>query len=197
MQDILVLDNFIELPYQEHLASMLLGVGSAVSWVYLPSTVGDTDKWARLKTQQTVDTPQMIHNFFNPRYTADNAALDGLILPLKFKLEAELNQRFDIVRIKANLLFRDHTSSDNTGMPHSDNNTPGCISMVYYVSSSDGDTVIFNEFDQDNVSELTVAKRVEPKQGRVVVFDSNRIHCSTNPIINQTRCVLNFVLKPL
>jgi hypothetical protein len=197
MQDILVFDDFIETPYQEHLASMLLGIGSAVSWVYLPSTVGDTNKWEKLKTQYTVDTPQMIHNFFNPRYAADNAALDGLILPLKFKLESELKQRFDIVRIKANLLFRDNTNYNNMGMPHSDSNTPGCLSMVYYVNDSDGDTVIFNEFDQGDVAELSVAKRVTPKQGRVVVFDSNRVHCSTNPISSQTRCVVNFVLKAL
>ena len=116
---------------------------------------------------------------------------------MKFKLESELKQRFDIVRIKANLLFRDNTNYNNMGMPHSDSSSSGCISMVYYVNDSDGDTVIFNEFDQGDVAELSVAKRVTPKQGRVVVFDSNRVHCSTNPISSQTRCVVNFVLKAL
>ena len=65
--------------------------------------------------------------------------------------------------------------------------------MVYYVNDSDGDTVLFNEFY--NTKSVSINRRIAPKKGRAVIFDSNRFHASSNPINTPTRFVINFTFK--
>jgi hypothetical protein len=69
--------------------------------------------------------------------------------------------------------------------------------MVYYVNDSDGDTFLFNEFyESGKVPELfTLYNRVSPKKNRLVIFESNRYHASSNPKLNQDRFIINFVLE--
>ena len=50
--------------------------------------------------------------------------------------------------------------------------------VLYYVVTSDGDTVIYNERTESDT--YTVKQRVTPKQGRVVIFDGGSIsYCTT------------------
>ena len=62
-----------------------------------------------------------------------------------------------------------------------------------YPENTDGDTILFNEFfSKDKKPEkLTIAKRVEPKANRCVIFNGWRFHTSSNPIKNNRRIVLN------
>ena len=55
---------------------------------------------------------------------------------------------------------------------------------LYYVTDSDGDTILF---DDDN-NEI---QRVPPKKGRIVFFDGSIKHCSSSPSKTH-RSVLNF-----
>lgn len=69
---------------------------------------------------------------------------------------------------------------------------------IYYLNDSDGDTIIYDQTMHDTEAgsknvEVTVHKRVTPKQGRVVLFDGMRYHCSTQPK-NGYRCIVNFDL---
>lgn len=99
----------------------------------------------------------------------------------------------DIGRVKANILLKQQFPKDHYNSPHQDQTESNYISMVYYVNASDGDTVLFNEFNLDN--NFTVYKRIQPKKNRLVVFESNRFHASSNPTEHQDRFVLNFVLE--
>lgn len=69
---------------------------------------------------------------------------------------------------------------------------------VYYLNDADGDTIIYNEtkddvpFGQTHVN-LTEHERVTPKQGRMVIFDGRRYHCSSQPH-NSYRMILNYNL---
>jgi ectoine hydroxylase-related dioxygenase (phytanoyl-CoA dioxygenase family) len=55
---------------------------------------------------------------------------------------------------------------------------------LYYVTDSDGDTIFFD----DNENEI---KRVSPKKGRIAFFDGTINHCSSNPT-KLHRSVINF-----
>ena len=55
---------------------------------------------------------------------------------------------------------------------------------LYYVNDSDGDTILFD----DNNNEI---KRVIPKKGRIVFFDGSIKHCSSSPS-KIHRAVINF-----
>ena len=74
---------------------------------------------------------------------------------------------------------------------------------LYYVNDSDGDTVLFNETTEDyplvdttcvfDDRKFTEMKRVQPKKGRVVLFNGKRYHCSSPPQ-KDLRCIINFNL---
>ena len=63
--------------------------------------------------------------------------------------------------------------------------------MLYYVNDSDGDTIFYD----DNENEI---KRVTPKKGRIAFFDGSIKHSGSSPS-NSTRIVINynFQLIPL
>jgi hypothetical protein len=89
-------------------------------------------------------------------------------------------------------------------MPH--------YTACYYISDSDGDTVIFDqtlaEIQESNITEqalydfvannkFTVAQRCSPKKGRVCVFDGLRFHASTKPAEHDRRLVItiNYIAR--
>lgn len=67
------------------------------------------------------------------------------------------------------------------------------IAAVYYVTDSDGDTVIYDNVYGENVTTLKRHQTVTPKAGRMVFFDGSRYHCSSQPT-NALRCIINMDL---
>jgi Rps23 Pro-64 3,4-dihydroxylase Tpa1-like proline 4-hydroxylase len=67
------------------------------------------------------------------------------------------------------------------------------IAAVYYVTDSDGDTVIYDNTYGEDVKTLQRHKTVTPKAGRMVFFDGSRYHCSSQPT-ESARCIINFDL---
>jgi hypothetical protein len=67
------------------------------------------------------------------------------------------------------------------------------IAAVYYVTDSDGDTVIYENKIGEDVKDLIRHKTVTPKSGRLVMFDGSRFHCSSQPK-KSLRCIINFDL---
>ena len=82
-----------------------------------------------------------------------------------------------------------HLPSPNPGLDqtHTDLHYPHWV-CLYYVTDSDGDTILF---ESDAKTELT---RITPKKGRVVFFDGSIPHCSTKPS-KSTRVIVNFDFK--
>jgi hypothetical protein len=121
-----------------------------------------------------------------------------VVFPFFYFLEEKTGIRLAAIeRIKANMLLRSSAAGvgdDAYNTPHIDIPDAGFKSLIYYVKDSDGDTVLFNETVRDK-KDLTVAKRVTPRKGKAVVFDSNRWHASSNPRQNQNRIVLNFIFQ--
>lgn len=96
-------------------------------------------------------------------------------------------EKCEIYRVKANLqtqFAENHKSYFNT--PHVDFHTKTNTTMIYYINDSDGDTLFF-----DNRNDLNIVKRVSPKKGRLVVFDTNIYHTGQHPIKSNKRIVLN------
>ena len=74
------------------------------------------------------------------------------------------------------------------------------IACIIYMNDSDGDTIIFNEtsenystekLDKTSIDDLTIKKRVQPKKGRVLLFDGSLIHTGCSPYNNKNRILLN------
>jgi hypothetical protein len=163
------------------------------TWVYTPSTNNQTETRLMKKDPRAYESEQLVHALFLEG--AKRSQFFDLIFPLFYFLEDKTGiQLGGIERIKANMLLRASTPPDQFNTPHIDIPDAGYKSLLYYVKDSDGDTFIFNEHYGDK-KDLTVAKRVSPKKGRAVVFDSNTWHASSNPREHQNRVVINLIFK--
>jgi len=79
--------------------------------------------------------------------------------------------------------------------PHLDRTEPHLV-FLYYVTDSDGETVIYNYKSKDKndipfFEDIKELKRIKPKQGRVVVFDGLYWHTAEQPT-KDVRCIVNF-----
>ena len=136
-------------------------------------------------TEFTIDYPQFVKSIF---HTQPSCLIDNTFFPLTYYLlhKNNLSNNF-IDRIKINTTFPyPNNTKEKHGPIHQDFNSGG-LSIIYYINNSDGDTIFFNE----NLKEI---KRISPKQGRAVVFDSNINHAACCPINSPYRQVINFVL---
>jgi hypothetical protein len=92
-------------------------------------------------------------------------------------------------RIKANLTVRHNYSQyELDNLLHNDFDKKNCLSMIYYVSDSDGDTLMLD-------NKVNVKQRFTPKKNTAVWFKSSAIHRPTPPKINGARIVINYVLE--
>ena len=134
----------------------------------------------------------------------DSGYLDFL-KPMMLIIEECLNKDQVFIeqycRIKYNLMWNvepKYREMYNTPHPDNDNITrDNTYSMIYYVNDSDGDTIFFDEFFDGDLymKKSTIKQRVTPKKNRLVLFESNRYHCSSNPVDSNVRSVINFVVR--
>jgi len=174
-------------------------VVTEIPYYYAPNTSYSEDDsffehYIKLtKNPNVVENGQFTHAVLDEGNIVSN--LHGFIYPILYMFAEQAKIKINaITRIKINLLLRDKTFKEwNYNFPHSDRGR-GEKAFVYYVNDSDGDTFLFEEFDDfinipDN---FTVVDRVTPKKGTGVFFDCMRFHASSNPVNMQHRYVINF-----
>lgn len=178
-----VIDDLIPPMYQQE----LLGLVKELNYHFCPTTSQNT-----IVDNNTVDYGQ----FVNSCYVKDTRQQDASfpwIFPILYFLNQKTGTNVGTVsRIKTNLLtcIPSFKPSDYN-MAHTDFKEPRKV-LLYYVNDSDGDTVLFDQFADQEFSNLTVSQRITPKQGRGVLFDANRYHASSNPAISPFRYAINF-----
>jgi hypothetical protein len=115
-------------------------------------------------------------------------------------------------KYKVNYVERAQANFDTPGKnaslrtPHTDVNKPEdallpkdskFITLLYYVNTADGNTVIFDK-KANKTEQLdkmpTVLLEVTPKQGQLLVFDSTYYHCNWTPVESDYRMVININL---
>lgn len=146
----------------------------------------------QLEQSNIIDNGQFTHAVFHKGEIFSKYY--GLIYPLLYLYADKAGIAVkNIVRIKVNLLLRDRTFEyKNYNFPHSDRD--GKYVFLYYINDSDGDTVLFNEFDNMKTipDKFTILERITPKRGNGIFFESMRFHASCNPSRSQHRYVINF-----
>ena len=126
------------------------------------------------------ESPQHTHTFvLNGELTCPDAKTVIYLAKLK-------NRR--ITRLKANNTLNINKKGISNP-PHIDNKSLAneLVNGILFLHETDGDTVFFNK-------KLKEIKRVSPRQGRAVIFDSNMNHAGSCPIYSPCRQVINFVL---
>ena len=126
--------------------------------------------------------------------TESNSNFFNRMKIITFYLESVINKKIkEFIRIKSNLLYpQPNFYENNYQPPHidypKDLNNNDIFSFLYYITNSDGDTRFFN----DN---FKVIKKVTPKKGTGLFFNSNIWHSASNPIETSERIIINYIFS--
>ena len=192
--EIVVIDDIIDLEYQEGIKGILLGddyfKGRPFPWFYTEDVTGAGDKdsqhraalgheYVYLEDNGDVKVISHFHNMFLPM-------LKEVIRRVGVKQEdAGILQGRSFLQLPSNIRRED------VDTPHIDIDRRKHLVALYYVCDSDGDTIIYTERVESET--YTIKRRVTPKQGRVVIFDGTLYHTAEQPL-HSTRCVVNYNL---
>ena len=191
--EILVIDEFIDKDYQEDIKDVLLGKEDweeeLFPWHYIDDV---TDAF----TEGNQGRPGLSHVYVE--YNDDGSSslitnFHNLFVPLLKLACKTLNvPNAKIIQGRSFMQFPLNLKSKEDDTPHIDlDEGQRHIVVLYYVVTSDGDTIIYNERTKSKT--YTEKQRVTPKQGRVVIFDGGLYHtaqqCSKRP-----RCIVNYNL---
>ena len=189
--EIIVIDDFISLEYQEKIKLELLGVDNSFPWNYSEDVTGAGDYDSQHRPalghqyvgidddNDTSEIMSVYHHLFVPMLSK---ACQHLKMPQTEVLQGRSFLQFPLVNIDTSVVDTPHIDLDE-GWEH--------IVVLYYVIDSDGDTVIYNERTKSNT--YTEKQRVTPKQGRVVIFEGGQYHTAEQPT-KGTRCIVNYNL---
>ena len=186
--EILVIDNFIDEDYQEEIKENLIG-DIDFPWYY-------TEDVTYAFEAGNQGRPCLSHVYVDHHDDGSCEIISDfhdLFLPLLNKACEVLEvSKASVVQGRSFLQFPLNLDSTDDDTPHIDlSEGDRHIVVLYYVVTSDGDTVIYNErTESDN---YTVKQKVSPIQGRVVIFDGGLYHTAQQALKN-IRCVVNYNL---
>lgn len=169
-----IIDDFLPKEIHQQILTEINGLNFA--WFYRPYSSELED-----------NVSQFIHMF----YVDDrvNSNLFNLVMPLITMFENKTSYKIKkLHRAKANLLLNMPVKKNELVKAiHQDINNAKCISLLYYVEDSDGDTIVYDKNKEIN--------RVSPKANRAFIFQANKWHNATPPKKHKTRIIINFVFE--
>jgi len=186
--EILVIDDFVTLEYQEKIKQELLGVNNNFPWFHTEDVTDAGEltsqhrpalahQYVNLNDDDVSEIESIFHHLFTPLLSK---ACQHLKMPQTEVIQGRSFLQFPLRNIDTSVVDTPHIDLDE-GEEH--------IVVLYYVIDSDGDTVIYNERTKSLT--YTEKQRVTPKQGRVVIFEGGQYHTAEQPT-KGTRCIVNY-----
>ena len=189
--EIIVIDDFIGLEYQEKIKEELLGLNNNFPWNYSEDVTGAGEydsqhrpalghQYVQFDDDNDISQIESVyHHLFVPMLSK---ACQHLKMPETEVLQGRSFLQFPLANVDTSIVDTPHIDLDE-GWEH--------IVVLYYVIDSDGDTIIYNERTES--PSYTEKQRVSPKQGRVVIFEGGQYHTAAQPT-KGTRCIVNYNL---
>jgi hypothetical protein len=195
----LVIDDFLTKEHQDSLERMI--TGSDFPWNFHAYSVSEYPLTEHYYSDvEYKEHIQFRHVFFHENTIKSN--FFQYIAPLLAEYQKKTNSNLNVYRIKANLLMPQ--KGPKSQQPHTDNmifengvfKGGNKRTLLYYVHNSDGDTVLYNKhYFGEPLGLVKEQKRVSPKKGRAIIFDSNQVHSGTCPTNSDYRVVINCVFE--
>ena len=198
-KDITVIDDFLDKEYQEKIKNVLMGNDHFLwqneeinfDWYFISDV---TDAYSSRQQKRSA----LVHTFFEEGETISDDTLNYLFLPmLKSVRERMKIKNMNVVQGRSFLQFPLSLKDKTPDTPHIDlDQGVEHIVALYYVCDGDGDTIIYNEREDQGLESksYTIKEKVTPKQGRMVIFDGTLYHTAEQPKDN-IRCVVNYDLE--
>lgn len=143
---------------------------------------------------QFTQAPGLANVFYNEEGVR-NEKIYNLVMPLLNCAAEKINVLFNSLIYGRSFVQLPLTTHQGITNPHVDVPFPHTV-FLYYVTDADGETVFFNKLDdppgspRPSFDEYEIPNKIEPKQGRMVVFNGSVYHANTLPK-NNMRCVIN------
>jgi hypothetical protein len=139
------------------------------------------------------DTGAFVHSFHSNQQKFDTRYYES-VLPIMYFVEKETDLKvFNVERVRGVFAPKEPHLKGFYNVPHIDNELPH-KTLIYYVNDNDGDTILFKEKYISgivNTSKKTIDYSVEPKKGRILIFDGLTFHTGKIPS-NNIKLLLNF-----
>ena len=198
-KEIYIIDDFIDLEYQEDIRSILLAdyqyQGKDFPWHYIGDVTaeGDADSQNRAALAHEYIIYDEDQSIEDQKATEEIDHFHYLFLPMLKHVCVRMNiKKINVLQGRSFLQFPLNLKDKTVDTPHVDLQQEHLVAL-YYVCDSDGDTIIYNERHQPANKEYTIKQKVTPKQGRMVLFDGSLYHTAEQPEHN-VRCVVNYNL---
>ena len=176
----IIIDDFIPLEEQEILKKHILG--NNFPWFFVSNITNEDD------TDNLI--PAFSHVFKHKGQV--NSSMYEMIEFIGKKGAEQFDSNYNNV-FQVRSFFQLPSNNNDTNPSHIDLEEPHVV-VLYYVTDSDGDTILYNKKYEGQIvdmSDVEIVQRVTPKQGRVLIFDGYTYHSSSRPKDN-LRCVINF-----
>lgn len=155
------------------------------AWHWSPSS-----RYGHTNPDHNSEDFQFTHTFFLNNKIVSNTFFT--IRDLLFAFENHTGHTIkNIEKIKTNLLTRQPMSKEGLEETiHVDlyKSEKNYFTIVYYVTDSDGDTIIYDD-------DYNIVAQKSPKKGTAVCFPSYMLHRATPPITNKRRIVINIIVE--
>jgi hypothetical protein len=194
-----IVDNFLHIINQRKIVNLF--ESSEIHWTLamFPSYGNRLAHLAFDKSDKQVweDSPTLRHLLYiKDKETAISEQEKYVINLFQQGIEKQINSKIEIIRCMAIAVIPNPNFTAQCMMPHTDWIIPH-ETCIYYLNSTDGDTVLFDqtydaslsENDNDN-KKKTVLTKISPTQGKAVLFNGLQYHAS-NPSKTDLRFVLN------
>lgn len=198
MNEIIEIENIIPLDHQNYIKDVMTGF--SFPWVLNKNIVSGDDCFINQK-----NNPPGFNHFFYEHNKSTSTFFD-MVYPIILSLTSQVkNYPINrLIRMRGNLTLANQSKDMEQFMPHIDSFFPHYVA-IYYVNDSDGDTIIFNETNDDydsgekdinkiKTGPFTINRRVTPKQGKILLFPGNHYHTASFCKDTDFRCLININL---
>jgi ectoine hydroxylase-related dioxygenase (phytanoyl-CoA dioxygenase family) len=193
INDIIVVDDAISKSYQDLLVHTIID-NREFPWFFSPAITGS--KMFNDPALNKKDTPGWAHKFFDHELKGITSSIAELLIPIVHEACGKID--FYPKQLLHGRVFSLMPKLDQgRNVWHVDMMQPHLV-CVYYVNDATGPTIISSESAEvhnrqfiDRDVDFPVAKTVEPKKGRAVLFDGRFYHTSTNPD-DDRRVIIDF-----
>lgn len=198
MNDIIEIDNIIPLDQQKYISEIMTGF--SFPWVLNKNIVSGDDCFLNQKN----NPPGFNHFFYEHNKSTSN--FFDMVYPIVLSLTSHVKNLpiNRLLRMRANLTLSNQSTALDHFMPHIDSFFPHYVA-IYYVNNSDGDTIIFNETNDDfdsgekDINKIksgpfSIKTRITPTQGKLLLFPGHYYHTASFCKESEFRCLININL---
>jgi len=191
----LIIDNFVGKSYSDRLFNV--AISPVFQWKFeaIDVTYGTSLPSNR---KQYANTGWVHHLLQDDDYSE----FLNLYVPLLDNIQDTVGTKCSFTRLRV-AMHQNTIGSPKYNNPHTDYQDDH-YAAIYYLNDSDGDTVLFKEYDDPDsgsvnqrwernrsMTDFTIQETVTPKQNRLLIFDGHQFHASSHPKESNYRIILN------